>query len=1098
MRNKIIFLFLLSLFVTGTVFSFDNLKVHLALTAAAADLYNTGDGGKLTSQQIDWLVEGSQAEDTDPRYLHHYYNPSTGKGLDSDDTVFGVTTHFTGIAAKDWAKNQAASLVSLTGDYSVGAILDNYRQENYRRAYQGVGHIMHLVQDMAVPAHTRNDSHAMGDPFESWAQDPVNPIPEEAVQQEFSNLDTAFDGLANYSHENFLSLDTVKIDNVNDFKIVKDIDGSSEKEYLVRNYKGVEYKYALIDQSGLFPIYILDNSKVHLDYWNMLSPKAVGYSAGVINYFIKQFKQIDEENKQSDLSLLQKTNNLLAALWGETRYSTGDTLLAESVAWQEKGGVGYAMSKLPNRLSLALLNEVTGGGLDKGKTLAVEAANKAGDFVADVVGQSLDAANRAAVLGEKAAAEISKPLTKLKPVIKITNPLTKNSGTGKSPSLPLLPPSPPSGINPIPGGEKGSKGEKAPIPNLGFMMLAGPPLALAAEEIVIPEDTVAPVINIISGVFIFSNSSTSEFILQSNESPVDYYCNVDDGGWQDCSATTTIEYLSEGPHVLAVKAVDAAGNTSVVASTTWLVDLTAPTVNFVPLDAEYASSSIPVYWMGEDAVASSTEVSGMATFDLEYRINAEDWQAWFSGILATSSVFDKTATSGDELYFRLRARDRAGNVSAWQEVQTKIADAEPDKVVISEIYGGGGNSGATYKNDFIELYNPTGHDIPLDGWSVQYASASGAFGFNITALSGVILSKSHYLIQEKTGAGGTQDLPAPEAAGNINLAATAGKVALVKDNQAIINRSAMSVIDFVGYGTASEFEGAGSAIAPSNKASIGRDANHTDSDSNDTDFIVLDPPQPENASGAMPLVPPVCRTIPIDAEYNIMIDTLTAGHNPYCVPSGDPIQIPAGQIVNIEPGTIIKFEADAYMNIYGELNAIGTTDKKIIFTSIYDNRMTPGQIVPTFTDYWLGMYVAPGGRLDLDYAQVHDVGRAGWLVSAKPKKTRSNVRLAIVMIPTYPAIAVRDGVVVINHSEISHNSLGFQAYGASTVEISNSSLINNTEGGLFNNGSNYISAINNWWGDASGPYDYINNAAGLGQQIGGKINYSPWLLSAPN
>ena len=47
-----------------------------------------------------------------------------------------------------------------------------------------------------------------------------------------------------------------------------------------------------------------------------------------------------------------------------------------------------------------------------------------------------------------------------------------------------------------------------------------------------------------------------------------------------------------------------------------------------------------------------------------------------------------------------------------------------DHVVINEIYGGGGNSGAIYKNDFIELYNNSNVDINLTGWSVQYASSS--------------------------------------------------------------------------------------------------------------------------------------------------------------------------------------------------------------------------------------------------------------------------------------------------------------------------------------------------------------------------------------
>ena len=48
-------------------------------------------------------------------------------------------------------------------------------------------------------------------------------------------------------------------------------------------------------------------------------------------------------------------------------------------------------------------------------------------------------------------------------------------------------------------------------------------------------------------------------------------------------------------------------------------------------------------------------------------------------------------------------------------------------VVISEVYGGGGNNGATFKNDFIELYNPTANDINLDGWKFEYASKAGTF-----------------------------------------------------------------------------------------------------------------------------------------------------------------------------------------------------------------------------------------------------------------------------------------------------------------------------------------------------------------------------------
>jgi uncharacterized protein len=47
------------------------------------------------------------------------------------------------------------------------------------------------------------------------------------------------------------------------------------------------------------------------------------------------------------------------------------------------------------------------------------------------------------------------------------------------------------------------------------------------------------------------------------------------------------------------------------------------------------------------------------------------------------------------------------------------AQAVSANVVISEVYGGGGNSGATWKNDFVELYNRSDASIDVTGWVVQ-------------------------------------------------------------------------------------------------------------------------------------------------------------------------------------------------------------------------------------------------------------------------------------------------------------------------------------------------------------------------------------------
>ncbi|MDR7073221.1 OmpL47-type beta-barrel domain-containing protein [Fictibacillus barbaricus] len=152
-------------------------------------------------------------------------------------------------------------------------------------------------------------------------------------------------------------------------------------------------------------------------------------------------------------------------------------------------------------------------------------------------------------------------------------------------------------------------------------------------------------------------------------------------------------------------------------------------------------------------------------------------------------------------------------------------------VVISEVYGGGGNSGANYKNDFIELYNPTDTAVDLTGWSVQYDSATGTGTgyYQVTNLVNSIKPHGYYLVQQGKGTGGTADLPTPDQTGNINMAGGAGKVALVNSTTALPKTSKSndaSIIDFVGFGpTANAFEGTAPTVPPTNTESVVRKAN---------------------------------------------------------------------------------------------------------------------------------------------------------------------------------------------------------------------------------------------------------------------------------
>ncbi|MEO8286778.1 MAG: S-layer homology domain-containing protein [Chloroflexota bacterium] len=198
--------------------------------------------------------------------------------------------------------------------------------------------------------------------------------------------------------------------------------------------------------------------------------------------------------------------------------------------------------------------------------------------------------------------------------------------------------------------------------------------------------------------------------------------------------------------------------------------------------------------------------------------------------------------------------------------------AASTSLVISQVYGGGGNSGALYKNDFIELFNPTLAPVVFANWSVQYASAGGST-WQVSVLTGTITLQpgQYYLIREANGNAGTLDLPTPDSLGSIPMSGTAGKVALVSNSTALtcgsICHGDPAVVDYVGFGTtATDFEGSGPAPAPSSTSSdIRAGGGCTDNDNNATDFSVINPPTPRNTSSPFNVcgvVPTATSTLP--------------------------------------------------------------------------------------------------------------------------------------------------------------------------------------------------------------------------------------------
>jgi uncharacterized protein len=173
-------------------------------------------------------------------------------------------------------------------------------------------------------------------------------------------------------------------------------------------------------------------------------------------------------------------------------------------------------------------------------------------------------------------------------------------------------------------------------------------------------------------------------------------------------------------------------------------------------------------------------------------------------------------------------------------------------VVISQIYTAGGNSGATYNADYVELFNLSSTTQSLNGFALQYASAAGTSGTVIALPAGISLAPGQrYLIQgtPSTTSGAALPSTADTTLSGLAMGAAAGKIYLTSTQTALTDVcTEATIVDFVGYGTtASCFEGSKYAPAPSTTLADIRTNPCTDTNDNSADFAT-GAPTPRNSS----------------------------------------------------------------------------------------------------------------------------------------------------------------------------------------------------------------------------------------------------------
>ena len=325
---------------------------------------------------IDLIADGAIDEDKPlVRVRHHFHDPTKTwdqagllgvQGIQGgrSSAVWGQSNQAIG-GSYSWHDARSYYLTALTSS----AATYTERKRIYAALFRSIGHLIHLVQDAGSPAHTRNDWHISyhtvdPDYFHIWADSPdglsviagsgvarLNPTSLSGTQNSFAPIPiarlidtekyrndstpraTTDIGLAEYSHANFFSDDTVVSNYLNPASNSVDLCIQGNRYYLCKNRNGeTGYKIAAVTSyynyltPGFSEAMVDHEDTVMADYGRLLFPRAIGYSVDLIDYFFRGKIEIEAPARY---------------VYSLAKYETGNTGFFTKMRFKVKNATEY-------------------------------------------------------------------------------------------------------------------------------------------------------------------------------------------------------------------------------------------------------------------------------------------------------------------------------------------------------------------------------------------------------------------------------------------------------------------------------------------------------------------------------------------------------------------------------------------------------------------------------------------------------------------------------------------------------------------------------------------------------------------------------------
>ena len=346
MKRAIFFFICISAMTSNLTFAYDSEVAHKVINEEISKKsgnfiknlaligYENGAMSVVNGKQIyAWFRNGGEYEDAAPRWLNHFHDPTKQwnvAGLQGErvsNLLWSQQDFQDAFNTWSWPQARTYYLEGLT------ATDPALREKSLSKSFRALGQVLHLLADTAVPAHTRDDLHPFGEPYELYCKNNMNNInlaapsigatittrslvPGLAPISNFWDTTPAAgenpdpEGLAEYTNRNFLSTDTVfkgypypvlagsdalplwleesAYNGSPDYRLY--LSGGTTDGKTINHLADTGYFWSELIKADPKATddarYKLDD-KCFQDYAAILVPKAVGYGTALLDYFFR-------------------------------------------------------------------------------------------------------------------------------------------------------------------------------------------------------------------------------------------------------------------------------------------------------------------------------------------------------------------------------------------------------------------------------------------------------------------------------------------------------------------------------------------------------------------------------------------------------------------------------------------------------------------------------------------------------------------------------------------------------------------------------------------------------------------------------------------